>query len=180
MDIQTREAYINRKATVTLFSINPPSLRYLPLRFPCDQVPLLNAVVVGTKFLVGAHTQNHLPVVAAARDPLRVTAVANAHTHHTQVMRSPVHARNTNRMSFIQHQGFNLTTHVGSSVLKRTRKSLKSMYVSWISLSTLLTRAFHRSKSEPEKHWLQDKGRIYRHYVDMWGHIDAMLNDGFT
>jgi hypothetical protein len=32
-----------------------------------------------------------------------VTAVANT---HTQVMRSPVHARNTNRMSFIQHQGF--------------------------------------------------------------------------
>ena len=91
-----------------------------------------------------------------------------------------MHARDANRMSFIQHQGFNLTTHVGSSVLKRTRKSPKSMYVSWISLSTLLTRAFHRSKSEPEKHWLQDKGWIYRHYVDMWGHIDAMLNDGFA
>jgi hypothetical protein len=180
MDIQTREAYINRKATVTLFSINPPSLRYLPLRFPCDQAPLLNAVVVGTEFLVGAHTQNHLPVVAAARNPLRVTAVANAHTHHTQVMRSPVHARNTNRMSFIQHQGFNLTTRVGSSVLKRTRKSLKSTCVSWISPSALLTCAFRRSKSEPEKHWLQDKGRIYGRYVDMWGHVDAMLNDGFA
>jgi hypothetical protein len=97
MDIQTREAYINPKATVTLFGINPPSLQYLPLQFPCHQAPLLNAVVV-----VGARTQNHLPAVAA-HDPLRVTAVANA---HTQVMRSPVHARNTNRMSFIQHQGF--------------------------------------------------------------------------
>jgi hypothetical protein len=41
-------------------------------------------------------------------------------------------------------------------------------------------RAFHRSKSEHEKHWLQDKGRIYGRYVDMWGHVDAMLNDGFA
>jgi len=177
VDIQTRETrYINPKATVTLFGINPPSLRYLPVRFPCDQAPLLNAVVAGTERLIGAHT---LPVVAA-RDPLRVTAIANAHAHHTQVMRSPVHARNTNRMSFIQHQGFNLTTRVGSSVLKRTRKSLKSTYVSRISPSALLTCAFCRSKSEPEKHWLQDKGRIYGRYVDMWGHVDAMLNDGFA
>ena len=37
-----------------------------------------------------------------------------------------------------------------------------------------------RSKLEPEKHWLQDKGRIYGHYIDMWGHVDAMLNDGFA
>jgi hypothetical protein len=117
MDIQTREAYIDPKTSVNLFGINPPSLWYLPLWFPC-----------GTEFFVGTHTQNHLPVVAA-HNPLHVTAVANAHTHHTQVMRSPVHARNTNHMSFIQHQGFNLTTCVGSSVLKRTRKSLKITYV---------------------------------------------------
>jgi len=28
--------------------------------------------------------------------------------------------------------------------------------------------------------YLQDKGRIYGRYVDMWGHVDAMLNDGFA
>ena len=37
-----------------------------------------------------------------------------------------------------------------------------------------------RSKLEHEKHWLQDKGRIYGCYLDMWGHVNAMLNDGFT
>jgi hypothetical protein len=40
--------------------------------------------------------------------------------------------------------------------------------------------AFRRSKSEPEKHWLQDKGWIYGRYVDVWGHVGAMLNDGFA
>ena len=110
VDIQTREAqYINPKATVTLFGINPPSLQYLPVQFPCDQAPLLNMVTAGTKCLIGAPTCNHLP----ARDPLHVTTVTNAHTHHTQVMRSPMHARNTNSMLFIHHQGFNFTTRVG-------------------------------------------------------------------
>ena len=114
VDIQTRKAqYINPKATVTLFGINPPSLRYHPVQLPCDQAPLLNMVVARTDCLVSAHTQNHLP----AYNPLHVTAVANVHTHHTQVMRSPVHTRNTNHMSFIQYQSFNLTTCVGSSVL---------------------------------------------------------------
>jgi len=52
--------------------------------------------------------------------------------------------------------------------------------MSWIFPSASLTRAFDRPKSEPERHWLQDKGRIYGRYVDMWGHVDAMLNDGFA
>ena len=167
VDIQTREArYINPKATVTLFGINPPSLRSLPVRFPCDQAPLLNAVVAGTKHLIGAPTPNHLP----ARDPLCVTAVANAHAHHTQVMRSPVHARNTNSMSFIQHQSFNLTTRVGSSVLKRTRKSLKSTHVSRISPSALLMCAF----VDPNRN-LRSTG-----YKTRAGFTDVILTCGVT
>jgi len=33
---------------------------------------------------------------------------------------------------------------------------------------------------ECEKHWLQDKGWISGRYVDMWGYVDEMLNDGFA
>jgi len=90
--------------------------------------------------------------------------------HHTQVMRSPVHARNTNRMSFIQHQGFNLTTRVGSSVLKRTRKSLKSTYVSRISPS-----AFWRVPFVDPNRNLRSTG-----YKTRAGSTDVMLTCGVT
>ena len=105
VDIQTRKAqYINSNATVTLFGINPPSLWYHPVQLPCDQVPLPNVVVARTDCLVGAHTPNHLP----ACNPLHVTAIANVHTHHTQVTRSPVHARNTNHIhSVSEFQSYN-------------------------------------------------------------------------
>lgn len=31
-----------------------------------------------------------------------------------------------------------------------------------------------------DKRWLCDKGRIYGRYLDLFGQVDATLNDGFS